>query len=58
VLIRRIRADPCSLPASRAKPACAGSSRQNVIRADPSYPCRSVFYTSFQGKAHLRRLAK
>jgi hypothetical protein len=34
-LIRRIRADPCALPASRAKPACAGYSRQTVIRADP-----------------------
>ena len=39
---------------SRAKPACAGYSRQNVIRADPSYPCQSVFYSSLQVKAHLR----
>ena len=37
-----------------AKPACAGYSRQNFIRADPSYPRRSVFYSSFRVKARLR----
>ena len=55
VPIRRTRADPCSIPASKAKPACADYSRQDIIRADPSYPCRSVFYSSFQGEARLRR---
>ncbi|MBO9389314.1 MAG: hypothetical protein J7482_10920, partial [Roseiflexus sp.] len=43
------------IPASKAKPACADYSRQDIIRADPSYPCRSVFYSSFQGEARLRR---
>ena len=28
---------------SKAKPACAGDSRQTFIRAYPSYPCQSVF---------------
>ena len=29
----------------RAKPACAGDSRQTFIRTYPSYPCQSVFYS-------------
>jgi hypothetical protein len=28
------------------------------IRADPSHPCRSVFYSSFQDEARLRGLAR
>jgi len=28
---------------SKAKPTCAGDSRQTLIRAYPSYPCQSVF---------------
>jgi hypothetical protein len=28
------------------------------IRADPSYPCRSVFYSGFRGEARLRGLAR
>ena len=30
-----------------------GLCRQDFIRADPSYPCRSVFYSCFRGKARL-----
>jgi len=33
----------------KAKTACAGYSRQTVIRADPSYPCQSVFYSRQPG---------
>ena len=39
VLIRRIRADPCSLPASGAQPACAGDSRHKTS----SVPIRVLF---------------
>jgi hypothetical protein len=31
----------------KAKPACAGSSRQHVIRADLSHPCQSVFSSGY-----------
>jgi len=34
--------------------AWSGYSRQNVIRADPSYPCRSVCSSGFRGKARPR----
>ena len=35
VLIRRIRANPCSIPASGAKPACAGYTRLLIQRPLP-----------------------
>ena len=36
-LIRRIRADPCTLPASRATPACAGAALR--VRAEALPEC-------------------
>jgi len=32
--------------------------RVKNIRADPSHPCRSVFYSGFQGEARLRGLTQ
>jgi len=43
----------------RGKARLRGLSQTNLdIRADPSYPCRSVFYSSFQGEARLRGLSQ
>jgi hypothetical protein len=42
-LYRIISSKTISPRLSKAKPACAGDSRQTFIRAYPSYPCQSVF---------------
>jgi hypothetical protein len=44
VPIRHIRADPCSI---QCKLACAGQNKFTNIRANPSHPCRSVFYFGY-----------
>ena len=44
-LYRIISSKTISPRLSKAKPACAGDSRQTFIRAYPSYPCQSVVYS-------------